>query len=145
MEEKHRGPSGTIYLSDGRLDLALISTDKYPCGINHFGFKIDSLEAIEESAPLSRKKIPLELLWKVGSAILKVTRLPLPTPARKKIFKEDGARKVSNGAARSDLGFSVGVSMPSSSYLFCEGEKSQFTKGNVREVLYVYSERVNKV
>ena len=30
MEEKYRGPGGTIYLSDGHFDLALISTDKYP-------------------------------------------------------------------------------------------------------------------
>ena len=50
MEEKYRGPGGTIYLSDGHLDLALISTDKYPRGINHFGFKVDSVKEIEEVA-----------------------------------------------------------------------------------------------
>ncbi len=48
MEEKYRGPSGTIYLSDGHLDVALISSNKYPWGINHFGFKVDSVKAIEE-------------------------------------------------------------------------------------------------
>ena len=50
MEEKYRGPSGTIYLSDGHFDLALISTDKYPWGINHFGFKVDSVSEIEKIA-----------------------------------------------------------------------------------------------
>ena len=50
MEEKYRGPGGTIYLSDGHLDLALISTEKYPWGINHFGFKVDSVKSIEEAA-----------------------------------------------------------------------------------------------
>ena len=50
MEEKYRGPSGTIYLSDGHFDLALISTDKYPWGIHHFGFKVDSVAEIEKIA-----------------------------------------------------------------------------------------------
>jgi catechol 2,3-dioxygenase-like lactoylglutathione lyase family enzyme len=50
MEEKYRGPSGTIYLSDGHMDVALISTDKYPWGIHHFGFKVDSVKEIEKMA-----------------------------------------------------------------------------------------------
>ena len=50
MEEKYRGPSGTIYLSDGHMDVALISTDKYPWGIHHFGFKVDSVKEIEKIA-----------------------------------------------------------------------------------------------
>ena len=50
MEEKMRGPGGTIYLSDGHVDVALISTTKYPWGINHFGFKVDSVKGIEETA-----------------------------------------------------------------------------------------------
>jgi catechol 2,3-dioxygenase-like lactoylglutathione lyase family enzyme len=50
MEEKERGPNGTIYLSDGHLDVALISTDKYPWGISHFGFQVDSVKGIEEAA-----------------------------------------------------------------------------------------------
>ena len=49
MEEKHRRPGGTIYLSDGHLDLALIHTEKYPWGINHFGFKVESVKEIEEN------------------------------------------------------------------------------------------------
>jgi catechol 2,3-dioxygenase-like lactoylglutathione lyase family enzyme len=50
MEEKERGPNGTIYLSDGFVDVALISTPRHPWGINHFGFKVDSVKAIEEVA-----------------------------------------------------------------------------------------------
>jgi catechol 2,3-dioxygenase-like lactoylglutathione lyase family enzyme len=50
MEEKHRRPGGTIYLSDGHLDLALIHTEKYPWGIHHFGFKVDSVKDIEKIA-----------------------------------------------------------------------------------------------
>jgi hypothetical protein len=50
MEEKYRGPSGTIYLSDGHMDVALISTDKYPWGIHHFGFKVDNVGEIEKIA-----------------------------------------------------------------------------------------------
>ena len=50
MEEKMRGPGGTIYLSDGHVDVALISTTKYPWGINHFGFKVDSVKTVEEIA-----------------------------------------------------------------------------------------------
>ena len=49
-EEKHRRPGGTIYLSDGHLDLALIHTEKYPWGIHHFGFKVDSVKEIEKIA-----------------------------------------------------------------------------------------------
>jgi len=50
LEEKLRGPSGTIYLSDGFVDVALISTTRHPWGIHHFGFQVESVKAIEESA-----------------------------------------------------------------------------------------------
>ena len=50
MEEKHRGENGTIYLSDGFVDVALISTPRHPWGINHFGFKVDSVEQMEQIA-----------------------------------------------------------------------------------------------
>lgn len=50
MEEKSRGPNGTIYLSDGFLDVALINSPRLPWGINHFGFQVESVKAIEESA-----------------------------------------------------------------------------------------------
>jgi catechol 2,3-dioxygenase-like lactoylglutathione lyase family enzyme len=50
MEEKHRRPGGTIYLSDGHMDLALIHSDKYPWGIHHFGFKVDSVKEVEKIA-----------------------------------------------------------------------------------------------
>lgn len=48
MEEKMRGENGTIYLSDGFVDVALISTPKHPWGINHFGFQVASVKSIEE-------------------------------------------------------------------------------------------------
>jgi hypothetical protein len=74
-------------------------------GIRHFGFQVDSVNMIEESPKLLRKRIPLELLRKVGSAILKVTGFLYLLRREKKYFKEDGVRKVSNGVSRSDLGF----------------------------------------
>jgi catechol 2,3-dioxygenase-like lactoylglutathione lyase family enzyme len=48
MEEKYRGPGGTIYLSDGYLNLALLNSPNHPWGINHFGFHVDSIQAIED-------------------------------------------------------------------------------------------------
>ena len=50
MEEKSRGPNGTIYLSDGHVGVALISRSEMPWGINHFGFQVDSINQIEEIA-----------------------------------------------------------------------------------------------
>ncbi len=50
LEEKYRGPNGTIYLSDGFVDVALISTPRLPWGINHFGFQVKSVKTIEEMA-----------------------------------------------------------------------------------------------
>ncbi|HZA23369.1 MAG TPA: VOC family protein [Dehalococcoidia bacterium] len=50
LEEKHRGPNGTIYLSDGHVGVALISNPNIPWGINHFGFQVESVVAIEEIA-----------------------------------------------------------------------------------------------
>ena len=50
MEEKERGPNGTIYLSDGHVGVALISRSEIPWGINHFGFQVESINEIEEMA-----------------------------------------------------------------------------------------------
>ena len=50
MEEKSRGPNGTIYLSDGHVGVALISRSELPWGINHFGFQVESINEIEEKA-----------------------------------------------------------------------------------------------
>ena len=50
MEEKSRGPNGTIYLSDGHVGVALISRTELPWGINHFGFQVESINQIEETA-----------------------------------------------------------------------------------------------
>jgi len=48
LEEKERGPNGTIYLSDGFVDVALIKAPDLPWGIHHFGFVVTSVNAIEE-------------------------------------------------------------------------------------------------
>ncbi len=50
LEEKSRMPNGTIYLSDGFVDVALISTPRHSWGIHHFGFQVESVKAIEETA-----------------------------------------------------------------------------------------------
>jgi catechol 2,3-dioxygenase-like lactoylglutathione lyase family enzyme len=50
LEERYRGPNGTIYLSDGFVGIALISTPDQPWGINHFGFEVENANAIEEAA-----------------------------------------------------------------------------------------------
>ena len=47
LEEKYRGPNGTIYLSDGFVGVALISRPELPWGINHFGFEVEDVPAIE--------------------------------------------------------------------------------------------------
>ena len=48
MEQKFRSEKGTIFLSDGFVDLALISTTRLPWGINHFGFQVESVKEIEK-------------------------------------------------------------------------------------------------
>ena len=53
LEEKSRGPTGTIYLSDGFVDVALISSPNLPYGIHHFGFVVDSVKAVEESVQMT--------------------------------------------------------------------------------------------
>ena len=50
LEEKHRGPNGTIYLSDGFVGVALIHNPNIPWGINHFGFEVEDVQAIETAA-----------------------------------------------------------------------------------------------
>jgi catechol 2,3-dioxygenase-like lactoylglutathione lyase family enzyme len=50
LEEKYRGPNGTIYLSDGHVGIALISRPEQPWGINHFGFQVEDPEAIAAAA-----------------------------------------------------------------------------------------------
>jgi catechol 2,3-dioxygenase-like lactoylglutathione lyase family enzyme len=50
LEEKYRGPNGTIYLSDGFVGVALISRPDMPWGINHFGFVVDSVDGVLEQA-----------------------------------------------------------------------------------------------
>ena len=49
LEEKYRGPNGTISLSDGFVGLALISRPDLPWGMNHGGFEVEDVPAIEEA------------------------------------------------------------------------------------------------
>ena len=55
LEQKLIGPNGTIYLSDGFVGVALISFADRPYGINHFGFQVDSIEAVEEAVQATAK------------------------------------------------------------------------------------------
>ena len=49
LQEKYRGPNGTVYLSDGFVGITLISRPDMPWGINHFGFQVDDVDAIVEA------------------------------------------------------------------------------------------------
>ena len=50
LEEKYRGPNGTVYLSDGHVGIALISRPDMPWGINHFGFVVDDVQAVVDAS-----------------------------------------------------------------------------------------------
>ncbi|MPZ77615.1 MAG: hypothetical protein GEU77_13945 [Deltaproteobacteria bacterium] len=60
FEEKARGPNGTIYLSDGFVDVALIHTIARPWGIQHFGVQVESVKTIEELAQSKVTEVPPE-------------------------------------------------------------------------------------
>src|SRR5919107_1832251 len=49
--------SGAIYMSDGYLTLAILKNrgDYTPSGINHFGFQVDDIEDMENSARRKRR------------------------------------------------------------------------------------------
>ena len=50
MEEKSRGPNGTIYLSDGFVGVALFSRSEISCGINHFVVLVDIINQFDATA-----------------------------------------------------------------------------------------------
>ena len=56
LEEKERGPNGTIYLSDGYVGVAIINVPTMPWGVNHFGFQVESLEEIERASETTAEK-----------------------------------------------------------------------------------------
>ena len=64
LEEKERGPNGTIYLSDGFVDVALINAPNLPWGIHHFGFVVTSVKAVLSapgfSSPSHNRKSPMK-------------------------------------------------------------------------------------
>lgn len=55
LEEKTRGPNGTIYLSDGFVDVALINAPELPWGIHHFGFQVEKVKAVENISGTTAK------------------------------------------------------------------------------------------
>jgi predicted enzyme related to lactoylglutathione lyase len=52
------GDGGAIYVSDGYINLALISARGRPEGIFHFGFEVDELEAVAKVAVDGGAKAP---------------------------------------------------------------------------------------
>ncbi len=68
MEEKFRGPNGTVYLSDGFVGVALISNENVPWGINHFGFQVEDVAEIER---LSGTKADVNSMAAVGESLIK--------------------------------------------------------------------------
>jgi catechol 2,3-dioxygenase-like lactoylglutathione lyase family enzyme len=50
MKDVHRGVNGTVYLSDGHVNLAIVPARDQPEGIFHFGFQVDDKHAVAESA-----------------------------------------------------------------------------------------------
>jgi len=60
MREVSRGgDGGAIYVSDGYINLALISARGRPEGIFHFGFEVDDLEATAKTAVAAGGKAPV--------------------------------------------------------------------------------------
>ena len=50
MEEKYRGPSGTIYLSDGHINLAILPARNRREGIYHFGMQVEDVKGATQTA-----------------------------------------------------------------------------------------------
>ena len=73
LEEQLRGENGTIYLSDGFVDLALISTPRLPWRMNHFDFQVESVEAVVETANTTAEANVSEPLQKAGSTTRRET------------------------------------------------------------------------
>ena len=63
LEEKHRGPNGTVYLSDGFVGIALIHNPNQPWGINHFGFVVNlALRTVRRGSGVNAH-VTLTALW----------------------------------------------------------------------------------
>jgi len=53
MEVAKKTPRGTIFMTDGHINLALLAPRQgHPNGINHFGFLVDSLDPIRAHTPV---------------------------------------------------------------------------------------------
>ncbi len=50
LKEVRRSPSGSVFLSDGYINLALLKSrgDSEAKGLHHFGFQVESLESTRE-------------------------------------------------------------------------------------------------
>ena len=66
MEVLHRADNGNVFMSDGYMNLALLTNkaEGKPSGLNHFGFHIDDMEEtakrIEEEGVASPAKRPAD-------------------------------------------------------------------------------------
>ncbi len=79
VEEKYRGPNGTIYLSDGFVGIALIHRTDIPWGINHFGFEVESVQAIVDAADAWARPVAARTLsrpWLGDSPAWPASRVP---------------------------------------------------------------------
>jgi catechol 2,3-dioxygenase-like lactoylglutathione lyase family enzyme len=51
-------PGGSVHLSDGHINIAVLKNNGEPTGINHFGVKIDSLDEVRPG--LAKHNQPIE-------------------------------------------------------------------------------------
>ena len=68
MEEKSRGPNGTVYLSDGFVGVAMISNTDPPWGIPPSGFQVEDVAEIEK---LADTKAVANSMVAVGESLIK--------------------------------------------------------------------------
>jgi hypothetical protein len=80
--KKNIGGLGTLFIyPTSHRDLALIHTEKYPWGIHHFGFKVDSVKEIEKIADTKAEDNTYGAIAEVGSKMLKATASTFPSTA----------------------------------------------------------------
>jgi catechol 2,3-dioxygenase-like lactoylglutathione lyase family enzyme len=62
LKEVQRSPRGTIYLSDGYINVALLIPrgGSHPKGLHHFGFEVDSVEATQKRLKEIKTDIEIE-------------------------------------------------------------------------------------
>lgn len=82
LKEVRRSPSGSVFLSDGYINLALLKSrgDSEAKGLHHFGFQVESVAATEER--LRRFKPDIEILAPHEGVTFAEYRLRIPTATR---------------------------------------------------------------